>query len=570
MILGIDVGGTHTDAVVLDGVSIKAQTKVPTNHDDLLKSVRAAMKAVLTQVESVRVRQINLSTTLSTNAIVQGKTEPVGMIVSSGPGINPESYRIGSHYHVVEGSIDHRGVKVLDLDKKQLSRALKSCRHLGVSVFAAVTKFSTRNPEHELLIKSTIGPDQDHITLGHSLSGIMNFPRRVATAYFNSSVWRLYGNFSRAVEESVKEFGLEAEINVLKADGGTMPLAKSKDRPVESVLSGPAASVMGIIALCKIKEDAIMLDIGGTTTDVAVFADDSPVIEHQGMVLASYPTLIQALKVRSIGIGGDSTLHFKAGKVTVGPDRQGPCLALRPGKGQGGSAAVPALTDALNVLGLAEFGDREASIEGIGHLARSWGLPPEELSRQAVRYAINQITAAALNLIDDINKKPVYTIREVLEGKLVKPKKVYVMGGPALVLSDRLREAFGLDVVVPEHFALANAIGAALTRTTAEAALFADTKQGKMFISNLDVSKRIPKTYVLDQAKDDARRYLLEHLRSMGVTDSDLDPIITEAESFNVVDGTTTMGRNIRVKCQVRPGVSGWFDHGQSSPDNNH
>lgn len=569
MIMGIDVGGTHTDAVVLDDGTVRAHAKVPTDHDNLLKSIRAALESVLAQVDRAQVRQLNLSTTLSTNSIVQGKTEDVGVIVSSGPGIDPENYRIGRHYYVVDGSIDHRGTKVKDLDHEQLDLALDKCRKSGIRVFAAVTKFSTRNPEHELRIESAIGPDHDYITLGHAISGVMNFPRRIATAYFNSSVWRLYNDFAWAVEESTQEYGLSAEINVLKADGGTMPWGEAKQRPVESILSGPAASVMGIIALCDVREDAVILDVGGTTTDIAVFADDSPVIEPEGMTVGSYPTLVRALKVRSIGIGGDSALHFIAGKVTVGPDRQGPCLALQSLEPQNGhpngqpiTRPTPALTDALNFLGLADFGDREASVAGIRDLATKWSLPPEELCRQALDYALERIRTAAQDLVDEINEKPVYTIRELLEGRRVEPKKVYLMGGPARILAAHLQKKFGLEVVVPDHFAVANAIGAALTRTTAEAVLFADTQRGEMFIPNLNVVKNISRTYDADQAKTDARRYLLEHLRSAGVSDVGLNPVITEAESFNVVDGASTIGRNIRVKCQVRPGVIRVFKPG--------
>lgn len=570
MLLGIDVGGTHTDAVVLDETGIKASAKVVTDHDNLLRPIRAAMEAVLSQVDPSRVTRLNLSTTLSTNSIIEGKTENVGVIVSAGPGIDPENHRIGGYYYIVDGAIDHRGTTIKELDRDQLETAVQACRDAGVRVFSAVAKFSTRNPAYEQAIKDCIGPDADFITMGHSLSGVLNFPRRIATAHFNSAVWRIYSDFAWAVEESVADYGLQAEVNVLKADGGTMPLELSKNLPVETILSGPAASVMGIIALCDIHEDCIILDIGGTTTDIAVFADGAPIIESDGMTVGSYPTLVRALKVRSIGVGGDSALHVSPQWVRVGPERFGPSLAscamsgglaCKIGSadrgysfGSIGPVCAPALTDAMNYLGITQFGDREASVQGLKQLAQPLGLDPQDVAQEAVRYAVEQIRFAVTDLVDEINEKPVYTIFELLKGKKISPRKVYVMGGPAQAFAGLLADALGLEVVVPDHYAVANAIGAALTRTTMDVELFADTEKGQLFVPNLNISRRIDRGYNIEQAKEDAKVALAEHLRDMGIADGAV-PEVTEATSFNMVDGYRTTGRNIRVKCQIRPSV---------------
>jgi N-methylhydantoinase A/oxoprolinase/acetone carboxylase beta subunit len=568
MLLGIDVGGTHTDAVVLDQGRVVAEAKVPTDHDNLLHSVRAALAAVLPGVAPGAVRRVNLSTTLSTNAIVEGKTEEVGVLVAAGPGIDPENHRTGGHFHVLGGSVDHRGTEVSPLDHVALSIAVAAMRRAGVRVFATVGKFSTRNPAHEQTMAEalTTGPGQDagadHVTQGHTLSGVLNFPRRLATAYFNSAVWRLYNDFAWAVQESVADFGLEAaEINVLKADGGTMPLELSRALPVQSILSGPAASVMGMIALCDIRDDCVILDVGGTTTDIAVFADGSPVIEEHGMTVGSYPTLVGALKVRSIGVGGDSALRLGPSGVTVGPDRRGPALATcaqagRAG-GKGHQPCGPALTDALNVTGACAFGDVEASRRGLAELGAARGLTADELARQAVDAAVAAILTAARDLVDEINTKPVYTIRELLGGRQVRPVRHYVMGGPAQALAPLLARASGLDVRLPEHHAVANAIGAALTRTTLEAELFADTQKGRMLIPALDVDRAVPRSYALAEAEADVRRALAGHLRALGADLEGAEPEITESGAFNMVEDSRTVGRTIRVKCQVRPGIVG-------------
>ncbi len=550
MYLGIDVGGTHTDAVAIRGRKILAACKVPTDHDDLLVSVRTALDTVLHGLEGESVARLNLSTTLSTNAIVQNKTEDVGVIVSAGPGVDPEYSHIGRSFHVIPGSIDHRGFEIKPLDATALEQALQRCSALGIRAYAAVSKFSTRNPTHEMLMQERIAGQADFVSLGHRLSGLLNFPRRVSTAYYNAAVWRLYNAFADAIERSTMEKKLKAPIHILKADGGTMPLALSRTMPVESILSGPAASVMGIIALCDIRQDCVILDIGGTTTDIAVFAEGAPVIENHGIEVGSYPTLVRALKTLSIGVGGDSRLHCIEGRVHVGPDREGPALA------QGGKTV--ALIDAFNFLGRTDVGDCQASVRGITTLASQWGMPAERLAQEALTCAVDSIKSAVDDLVWTLNQRPVYTIGELLSGKQLKPMRIYCMGGPALAFQELLARTFGLDVVVPEHYAVANAIGAALTRSTSELELFADTLKGIMFVPQLGIERHIEPDYDLEAAIRDAKELLAERLRTLGVQDfsqAETEIETTEANSFNMVDHERGTGRNIRVKCQILPGI---------------
>jgi N-methylhydantoinase A/oxoprolinase/acetone carboxylase beta subunit len=563
MLLGIDVGGTHTDAVVVHDNAVAAWVKIPTKHDDLLASVHTALEAVLKEVDAAGITKLNLSTTLSTNAVVEGKTEEVGVFVTAGPGIDPETMRIGRHFYLVDGALDHRGTVIKPLDKEKARAAAEKCKAAGISVFACVGKFSTRNPDHEdeiaEVLKEVFG-EPEHITAGHSVSGELNFPRRTATACFNAAVWRTHKGFAEAVKEAVADFGLDCEINILKADGGTVPVAVSMKKPVETILSGPAASVMGTIALSDVAEDCLILDIGGTTTDIAVFSGGAPIIEKDGMVVGSYPTLVKSLKIHSIGIGGDSTVRVTGRGVTVGPDRQGPSLADCE-KRQGNKAptrrkCAPALTDVLNVLGISDYGDVEASKGGIEKLARLWDMSAEVLCKDALDYALKAIARAVDDMLHDINHKPVYTIVELLEGKSVNPAVVYVMGGPSEALAPFLAKALDKPVRLPRHASVANAVGAAVTRTTFEIELFADTQRRKLVIPGLRINKDIPSSYRLEDAEKDALEALRRHLSFIGADPDDYVPEVVEAGSFNMVDGVQTMGRNIRVRCRVRPGVA--------------
>jgi N-methylhydantoinase A/oxoprolinase/acetone carboxylase beta subunit len=316
---------------------------------------------------------------------------------------------------------------------------------------------------------------------------------------------------------------------------------------VESIFSGPAASVMGIIALCDIFHDSIILDVGGTTTDIAIFASGSPLVEGEGIAIGSHPTLVRALKVHSIGVGGDSALGVIGDEVRVGPQRLGPSLAMGGGH--------PTLTDAMNYLEICAVGDMAASRQGIERFASDHTLTPQGLAEQALDAAVSAIHTACRDLVAEINAKPVYTIHELMDGARIVPKKLYLMGGPAEALKMPLFRRFQISTEVPRHAQVANAIGAALTRLTTDVELFADTARNVMLIPKLGHRENIPDSYALADAERDAMNHLLAHLGKLGLPGESRRAQITEASSLNMVEGQDTVGRNIRVKCQIKPGV---------------
>ncbi len=544
--LGLDVGGTHTDAVLVGEEGIISHYKTVTEHDNLVLSVRKAIEEVTGRTDRKNIKRINLSTTLCTNAIVEDKLEEVCVIISAGPGIDPENFRIGGHFYTLEGSIDHRGEEIKEIDREQASRISREASAEGVKTFAAVTKFSTRNPDQEDLIAAEAEKVSDFTTVGHMLSGHLSFPRRIVTAYFNSAVWRLYNEFADAIDRGLRDMGFQAEVNILKADGGTMPFGFSRRIPVESILSGPAASVMGAAAVCGITQDSVMLDIGGTTTDIAIFADGVPLIEKDGISLKEYPTLVRALLTRSIGVGGDSVIRANKAGVTVGPERKGPAMAAGGG--------VPTLVDAFNSKKIISYMDTAASQKGISALAKKTGLDPDRLADAAIEYAVNRIKDEVNAMLRAINNRPVYTIHEMLEGRKIVPSAVYLMGGPAEAFKDLLMGWLG-RVVIPKNYEIANAIGAALAKTTIDIELFADTDRGTLLIPNIGVRQKVPKNYTLKDAERDACSKLAEHLSGLGISSDGEETEVVESSSFNMIDGFYTSGRDIRVKCQIKPGV---------------
>ena len=625
-LLGIDAGGTNTDAVLLvqeqeasenraasppkrtpadpaalPRVRLLAAAKTRTKHDDLPASVCEVLHALSCALDDDaaalalggasllgRVSRVTLGATLAVNALVQDKADTVALALSAGPGLDPRRFAMGRHVYVVPGGLDHRGTEVSPLNVGGLEAQAARWSAEGIAAVACVGKFSPRNPAHEQRMAQALSrenaasatnspnatpniapnaaSDAAHnvesgasfsVTLGHKLSGRLNFPRRIATAYFNAAVQRLHSNFLDAVESALAESGVRAAVRLLKADGGAVPLSLSRREPVQSVLSGPAASVMGVLALCPAARQgcALLLDIGGTTTDMALAVDGSPVVDREGMTLQGRRTLVRALASVSIGVGGDSLVsvdgHGAGASVRVGPLRQGPAMAF------GGTS--PTLLDALNTLHSApqadEAGNVAASLSGMEALAQQCGLEPRVLARKAVDNALDQIRRAAAALADAVNARPIYTLAGLRALQEARPSRAWLVGGPAACMKPYLTAALGLPVDCPAHTAVANAVGAALTLPTDAVEVYADTGSCLLRAPALDLTENIRKGCSLEALGDRARELLRQRLEQAGAEGAAVE--ITEAESFATLDDNGFGSRDMRVVCQAVPGLAG-------------
>ena len=600
-VLGIDAGGTHTDAVLLacpvmaDGAGAPAApvarlmgcAKVRTRHDDLPRSVRevlaelakSSMGKSAPKCDFGRITRVTLGATLAVNALVQNRADRVGLAVSAGPGLDPHRFTLGRHVCVVPGGLDHRGVEVSPLRTDALHEAVASWQAEGVAAVACVSKFSPRNATHEQAMAEAVrhAAPQMPVTEGHRLSGRLNFPRRLATAYFNAAVGRLHREFLDAVEAALAGAGIRAQVRLLKADGGAVPLELSRREPVQSILSGPAASVMGVLALCHGSDAmrqgcSLLLDMGGTTTDMALFVGGSPVVDRDGMRLQGRRTLVRSLATVSIGVGGDSliTVDATAGadmplvrRVKVGPLREGPAVAF------GGTQ--PTLLDALNVLNSSDTspsatttspdfladalaGDVSASESGIAALAAQHGLSVLELAQMAVDDALQQVAAAAQALTEGVNARPIYTLAALKALREARPTHAWLVGGPACCVAHRLSQALGMPVQTPPHADVANAVGAALTLPTDALELYADTGRLVLTVPALDITERIGKSYSLNEARQRACDLLRARLEAAGESGARVE--VTEADIFATLDDAGHGSRDIRIVCQVVPGLS--------------
>ncbi|MBP2646107.1 MAG: Hydantoinase/oxoprolinase, partial [Firmicutes bacterium] len=300
MLLGIDVGGTFTDAVLISGTSILAQAKAATTHGDLIQGMLTALDKVLNGVECHNIKRVSLSTTIVTNAVVEGKTDKVGLLLMAGPGMDI-SPLVPETPYLLDGYVDHRGREVVAPVKEQVEDACRRITH--TDVFAVVGKFSVRNPIPEQAVAARVRQCARPVflTLGAEVSGALNFWRRANSAYYNSAVWRHFGRFAESVRQALAVRGITAPVYVLKADGGTLPLEAARKYPVETVFTGPAASVLGIMALDAPEGEAVSLDIGGTTTDIGLWRNGLPLFVQRGAMINGYPTAVRSFWLQSVG-----------------------------------------------------------------------------------------------------------------------------------------------------------------------------------------------------------------------------------------------------------------------------
>lgn len=549
MIIGLDMGGTHIDAVIIKDRKVIHSIKRLTNRDDLFISIWTTLKDLLEGFDKSKIKRINLSTTISTNAIVENKVLSVGMIIQAGPGLNSEPLACGDENKFVSGYVDHRGVEIRALDKVEIKKAKTLFLEKGIKACSVVGKFSTRNPNHELDIAKMLGSEFNTVTLGHRMSGKLNFPRRVFTSYLNSAVFSTFNDFSRNIKKSLEKEGIDTALYILKADGGTMDINLAEKMPVETILSGPAASFMGLSSLIASPEDAILLDIGGTTTDIFFLSQGSPLFEPLGAKISKYKTLVRAIYSFSIGLGGDSSIAVENSSLHIGPKRDGRPFAF------GGPSPTP--TDAmiyLDLMALPSGASKEKAKEALSVLSAQIKKSEKETAKLILSKMAKIIKTKTDELLLDINSKPIYTIDELLHVKLVTPKAIYIIGGPASILSRALKEEYSLPCHVPVNYAVANAIGAALAKPTFEISLLANTSLGTLAVPELGIYESVSKHYSLQDAKERASSLLREFSKKNNLDQKNTEIEITEESSFNMVRGFSTSGKNIRIKAQIKPG----------------
>ena len=337
--LGIDTGGTYTDAVLIkDDTDILAKAKALTTRQDLAIGVGAAVRMVLSEasIDASVISLASLSTTLATNALVEGQGGRVALIYIGFSASDLKAHGLldalkGDPVCVLEGGHLHDGLEASQLDERPLIAFLQKHKD-DVSSFAVAAQFATRNPAHEnrtidLVRQITAKP----VSASHQLSAKLGGPKRALTALLNARLVGMIDALIGRAETVLREIGISAPMMVVRGDGALMSSGQARDRPIETILSGPAASIVGARWLTGITH-ALVSDIGGTTTDVAILKDGRPVIDPDGARVGPYRTMVEAVAMRTTGLGGDSEVHFVSeglsGGVTLGPRRLVPVALM--------------------------------------------------------------------------------------------------------------------------------------------------------------------------------------------------------------------------------------------------
>lgn len=340
-LLGVDTGGTYTDAVVLDEAadSVVASAKSLTTRPDLSRGVGGAIDAAIAAsgVGAADIAMVSLSTTLATNALVEGQGGRVALVFIGFE--ETELRRAGLEDALkgdpvirLAGGHTHAGIEVTALDLARLETEIANLGP-GISGFAVAASFATRNPAHEVAARDLIRRIANRpVTCSHELSAGLNGPRRALTAVLNARLIGMIDHLISACEAHMAHLGIAAPLMVVRGDGALVSAALARERPIETILSGPAASIAGASWLTG-ETDALVSDIGGTTTDVCLLKDGKPMIDPMGARVGAFRTMVEAVAMRTTGLGGDSEVHLIEGLdagLRLGPRRLVPVsLAAR-------------------------------------------------------------------------------------------------------------------------------------------------------------------------------------------------------------------------------------------------
>lgn len=332
--LGIDTGGTYTDAVLVDKQQrVVASAKALTTQQQLSIGIGAAIDAVLKQNQE-RIELVSLSTTLATNALVEGEGSSVCLLLAGFPSQQSENPKLralmgADPVVTVAGGHGAEGAELQALDTAAVRRAIQE-HGPQVSAFAVSSMFAVRNPAHEHAIREIIRRHSNlPVSCGHELSAKLDAPKRALTAVINARLIGLLSQLLEATQRIIAERGIRAPLMVVKGDGSLISAAVASACPVETILSGPAASLVGASHLCG-ETCALVADMGGTTTDVAELVDGRPKIDPLGAMVGGHRTMVEAVQIHTYALGGDSEVryHRESHRYVIGPRRAVPISLL--------------------------------------------------------------------------------------------------------------------------------------------------------------------------------------------------------------------------------------------------
>lgn len=444
--IGIDTGGTYTDSVLVDqsksgAACVIKKAKAFTTHDELEQGIRnSLLELKLNQNEIHEIEKVVLSTTLATNSIVEHDIDKVGLILI---GEAPRGNLAANDVKVIQGAVNIKGRVLCGINREELldtvERMLENVNSIAVS-----GPYSTRNPVLETEVREIIREAYEvPIVCGHDLVSELGYLERTNTAVINAGLLPVIDRFVNAICVIMSEFEIKAPIFVVRGDGSTAKLEVIKERPVDTVLSGPAASMMGAVKLTGVR-DGIITDMGGTTTDCGLIHRGRIALSDSGAMIGNWQLQIKSAKLYTFGLGGDSQIHMEDGQLQVGPKRVLPAC-------RGGVNNVTP-TDLVHGTGEFERWDQKAARRAITKTGRNIGLGADMFAAMAADSVVKKIYEECV--LHDWSES------QKVEKKLL----ICAIGAPAETWYQKAQNVFGFDLVVPENYEVANAVGAASSK----------------------------------------------------------------------------------------------------------
>lgn len=512
LVLGMDTGGTYTDGVLFDkeNGNITAKTKSLTTKEDFCICIGNCLDA-LPQEDLKKVQMVCLSTTMATNAVVEGKGCRAALLVM---GKMPHGELPAAEIHRIRGVLDIQGRVVQDIDLQQVDEILLQ---MGSDIEAIVISgyASVRNPDHEIRVREHILEHTDlPVVCAHELTGALGFYERTVTAVLNGQLVPILKRLIWDTRVMLRERSVDAPVMIVKGDGCFLSAEAAKARPIDTLLSGPAASVIGAMYLSGIK-DAVLADIGGTTTDIACLEHGKVKVSEDGACVAGWRTRVRAIDIYTKGLGGDSNIEIDDdGTTRFGPQKVTPlCLAAKHLPEFNGTEVGFTPTDLAHIKGIYDKWDSRAS--------RDW------LAKQAERFHTSEealYQKLEQSFLDHIHEALVES-DQYSEGDLI-----IGIGAPAKPWMPYVAKRSGLDIRVPEHAEVANAIGAAVgnVEESAEVTIRKDSVTGcyigylpwkRMEFDTLEAAK--------ESCREEARNWIRHQAELCGCSATD---IIEESE----------------------------------------
>lgn len=551
MLIGIDVGGTYTDGVLYHNRKILKTTKKPTETDNLTSTLLKVLDNLLEQQDVSEIKRIVLSTTLVTNLLASGYEEKIAVILLPGPGLPVTYFNLFPYTFMLKGSIDFRGRRIEKIDVREAEKLVIRLNNEGFRKFVVVSKFSNRNNTLELQIRDIIKDTlpEAKIMLGSQIAGQLNFPRRLVTTYYSFLTQDPWQRFATEIQAAFHARDISADLYFLKADGGTMPIDIAVNKPCETVFSGPAASIMGAVALQKEPENAIVLDIGGTTTDIGLLIDGKPLYASRGAKINGHFTHINAMSVYSLALGGDTPVHITEGKINISNSRKGPAACL------GGTNLT--ITDIFNIKSNLRLGDYRKSMELLGEMAKSCGLQAQYIAEQVVEETVKKIESAVKMMFAEWENEPAYKVWEIVHGKSFTAAEVIGIGAAAPAIVPTVAETMQLKSYINEYSPVANALGACAARPTLTMNMHIDTSQRYYFI---DVNgKQENQNFSWNYQLADAKKLAVEEFR-MITKQMEIEKYADcyeffREEQFNLIRDWDREGKIFDIGLQISPGL---------------